>query len=81
MGSGFRKKIAKFVKIPPPTRLINNDCSLKSLSLCCREQRLHRTVIYGEIMIGNSWGFPNDKNTVVFNLYTRSFLFAIATAW
>ena len=20
-------------------------------------------------MIGNSWGFPNDKNTVVFNLY------------
>ena len=32
---------------------------------------MYRTVIYGELMIGNSWGFPNDKNTGVFNLYTR----------
>ena len=27
-GGGGQKKIAKFVKIPPTPRLINNDCSL-----------------------------------------------------
>ena len=39
--------------------------------ICCCVQRVHHTVIYGEIIIGNSWVFPKDKN-YCFNIHCLS---------